>query len=378
MPATAKVAANTLISRVRLEHFRSIPTCDVALGPLTFVVGRNASGKSNFLDALHFIADALRDNLDFALERRGGIGEIRLRSRTRPFDVTIQLDLALPEERRAEYRVVISSQENEVFVKSESCSVELGPGDKASYSISQGVVTGIENAPPAAKDRLYLVTASGLPAFRPAFDALSGMRFYNLVPMRMREPIEVDRRSELAPDGANIGAVLGNLEKRDPATVRSIEQYLEKILPGLTHLERYLVGSRETIEFEQNGWTFEALQMSDGTLRALGILAAVLRGSEAHPRLVGVEEPETALHPAAFGVLRDALREAAEKRQIIVTSQSPELLDDPDLQPHEILAATLLNGLTKLGPIEQSSLSVLQSHLLTAGELLRQDKLHPA
>jgi len=64
---------STLLTKVILKNYKSIAGCDVALGPLTFLVGPNAAGKSNFLDALRFVADSLRASLEHALRERGGI-----------------------------------------------------------------------------------------------------------------------------------------------------------------------------------------------------------------------------------------------------------------------------------------------------------------
>ncbi len=64
------------LTRVMLRNYRSIEACDVELGPLTFLVGQNGSGKSNFLDALRLITDALRTSLDHALRDRGGVHEV--------------------------------------------------------------------------------------------------------------------------------------------------------------------------------------------------------------------------------------------------------------------------------------------------------------
>src|SRR3954469_24802447 len=75
------VAADaTFLTRVVVSNYRSIEACDVRLGPLTYLVGPNGSGKSNFLDALRFVADALRSSLDHALRDRGGIKQVRRRS----------------------------------------------------------------------------------------------------------------------------------------------------------------------------------------------------------------------------------------------------------------------------------------------------------
>src|SRR2546429_535731 len=69
---------------MQLRHYRSIAECNVSLGPLTLLVGPNGAGKSNFLDALRLTAQALTENLDNALRERGGIGEVRRRSRGHP------------------------------------------------------------------------------------------------------------------------------------------------------------------------------------------------------------------------------------------------------------------------------------------------------
>ncbi len=85
--------------------------------------------------------------------------------------------------------------------------------------------------------------------------------------------------------------------------------------------------------------------MSDGTLRAVGILVALFQyhGGASEVPLVGIEEPDAALHPGAAGVLLDALREASVRTQVVVTSHSPDLLDDPSIDAESILAVALVD-----------------------------------
>jgi predicted ATPase len=117
--------------------------------------------------------------------------------------------------------------------------------------------------------------------------------------------------------------------------------------------------------------------MSDGTLRAFGVLLAVLQGSAetGGPLLVGLEEPESALHPAAAGTLLSALRQASKMRQIIVTSHSPDLLDNEDIVTESLLAVDNSDGITSIGPIDAAGREMLYERLFTAGELLRQNQL---
>jgi AAA15 family ATPase/GTPase len=93
--------------------------------------------------------------------------------------------------------------------------------------------------------------------------------------------------------------------------------------------------------------------------------------------VIGIEEPETALHPAASAALREALQRASEKTQIIVTSHSPDLLDDLSLAADTILAVVSVVGETRIAPLDEASRTALRDHLFTAGELLRLNQLAP-
>ena len=106
---------DVFLKRVRIHNYKSIADCDIELGRLTLLVGRNGSGKSNFLDALRFVADGLETSLDHAIKARGGIAAVRRMSTGHPRNFTIILNLDLPE-RHAEYAFEIGSQPKGGFV----------------------------------------------------------------------------------------------------------------------------------------------------------------------------------------------------------------------------------------------------------------------
>jgi len=233
--------------------------------------------------------------------------------------------------------------------------------------------------PAASMDRLYLVNASGLPQFRPVYDALSRMGFYNLNPDEIRELQSPDPGDLLAPDGSNIASVLAQMQTHRPEVKRRIEEYLAKVVPGISGVTSKIVGPKETLEFRQKvagddaPWKFLAASMSDGTLRTLGVLVSLFQssnGSTTAVPLVGIEEPEAALHPGAAG-------EASRIRQVLVTSHSPDLLDD-DLEPESILTVDAKDGVTQIGPMDDAGRSALRERLYTPGELLRAGQLNPS
>ena len=374
------------LQRVKLKNYKSIAACDVQLGPLTFLVGPNGSGKSNFLDALHFVRDALVGSLDNALNERGGLNEVRRRSSGHPTHFGVRLEFQLASGQAGYYAFNVGARPAGGYeVQREECALGgLGQGPYFCVEAGQVVQCSESTFPAITADRLALVSGSGLSAFRPVFDALVAMGFYNLNPKVIRELQKPQDGRLLKSAGDNAASVVGHLMRAAPQNKALIEEYLTRVVPSVHGVERMPVGPMESLSFRQDTagsahpWRFLAMNMSDGTLRALGILIALFQGTDSQgPTLVGIEEPEIALHPAAAGALREALRHAAEHTQVLVTSHSPELLDDALIPADMLIAVVADSGVSKLAPIDSAAGEMLRQRLYTAGELLRLDQLEP-
>ena len=392
---------STFITRVVLKNYKSIAACDVRLGPLTFLVGRNGAGKSNFLDALRFVADALNSSLDHAVRARGGINDVYKRADRSINDVykradrsinesdhfSIRFEFALPDGSTGYYAFQIQARLAGYMVQTEECKFhnENLTTPDIYFNVVNGNVTAtsVKVAPAAAQDRLYLVNASGLPEFRPVYDAFSRMGFYNLNPDKIRDLQTPDPGDMLVQDGSNLTSVCRQLSSD---VKKNIEEYLAVIVPGVHKVHARKFGPKEALQFKQHvaediePLIFYGSNMSDGTLRALGILVALFQGNqktEERVTLVGIEEPEIALHPGAVGALLDALRDAAHRTQVIVTTHSSDLLEDKHLDVDSILAVAADDGDTVIAPVDDASRSVVQDRLFTVGELLRSNQLQP-
>lgn len=382
---------STFITRVILKNYKSIAACDVKLQPLTFLVGRNGAGKSNFLDALRFVADALNTSLDHAIRVRGGIRDVCKQtdnSRNHHNYMSIHLEFALSNGAEGYYTFRIETRLTGYVVQTEACKFrnENSGNSDIYFNVERGNVidTSAKVAPAAARDRLYLANASGLPEFRPVYDAFSQMGFYNFNPDIIRDLQDPDFGNALLPDGSNLTSVFNQL----PSDIKlDIQEYLQVIAPGIQRVFVCKLGHKETFQFiqyvteDRHPLRFLAKNMSDGTLRAFGILVALFQKTldgEESITLVGIEEPEIALHPASAGVLLDAFQDAAGKTQVIITSHSPDLLDNKDLDLESILAVEIRDGNTVIGPVDEASKSVLRDKLFTTGELLRRDQLQTA
>jgi len=377
------------IKRVVLKNYKSIASCSVNLRPLIFLVGQNGAGKSNFLDALRMVKESLDTSLDHALRERGGINEVRRRSSGHPTHFGIRLEFQLPDSSFGSYSFRVGAKPKGGFeVQQEECLIHQNNSVKNHYfEIHTGRVINSSSGvmPPASNDRLYLVSAAGLPDFRSIYDALSHMGFYNLNPDEIRDLQPPDAGEILLRDGRNLASVLNVMSKENSRSRESVVEFLSKVVPGITNVDVKHIGKKESLEFRQkvggnkSPWRFMAENMSDGTLRALGVLTALFQSKTKGNRvlLVGIEEPEIALHPGAAGVLRDALCTASTKTQIIVTSHSTDLLDDESIPDESIMPVENKNGETIIGPLDSAGRSAIRKKLYTAGELLRLSQLSP-
>ena len=376
------------ITRVTALNYKSVAACDVPLGPLAVVVGRNGAGKSNFLDVLRFTADALHLSLDRALRERGGFGEVCHRAAGAVEHFGIRLEFRLTEARGWYAFTIGGRADGSYVVRREECRVSSeGSEVEAFFQVENGrcVATSLTYPPVTDSGLLYLVRAASAPEFRPVHQALCDMGFYHIDPRRLGGFHAPAGERMLAGDGSNAAGVLATLKSRSPATIERLTEYLGAVVPEIAEVDSTVFGNRRALVFHcrVNGAAgpvrYFADNMSDGTLHALGILLALFQssGGAGGVRVVGIEEPETALHPDAAGVLTDVLLDASQRVQVIVTTHSADLLDRESVPVDSILPMVSADGESKIGPLDEVGRSVLQEGTFTAGELLRVDQLHP-
>ena len=385
------------ISRVWLTNYKSIASCDVRLGPLTVLVGPNGAGKSNFLDALSFVADAVAGSPEQAISARGGLGEILRRGPGASDEFSVDLEVTVPwgpnpsQWSRGRYGFTIASAdrpgERPFVVTREHCEL-LWEDREVSFTVSNGrVVEAGSNRRNREVDidpeRLYLTFTGRSSGFGPLYTDLRGMYFYDPEPHKLRASYVQAERATLGRAGENLGNVLGSL---DSVSKERLNDYMRAVVPDLAWVDRKFAGDYVTVELrtrtgdeQQPEISFGPNAMSDGTIRAAGLLAALFQPTtRSHrTRLIGIEEPELAVHPAAAGALFDALTEASERVQIVMTTQSPDLLDRDDLDVQVVRVANIHQGATVIGEIDEPSRQIAAKRLATVGQLLRGNQLTP-
>ena len=373
------------IHRITLRNYKSIAACRVDLPRLGFLVGRNGAGKSNFLDSISFVAEALLGSLGSAIdEDRDGIDSVLRRTGSDLGPMAIRIDFTLSENASGHFGFEVGRMSDDRFeVLHEECMVSK-EGEEHFYYIRSGTVINASRPhfPSVLPDRLCLVAAGGFPEFRAVFDLLVRMAVYNPNPETMNRA-QHGVGGILQRSVKNLAQTLRNL---DPKFRSEINDFLSTALNTRTSVETGKNGDMDTISFLQavtgdsELHSFSPASMSDGTMRALCILAVIFqtshKGLPLH-WLVGLEEPETALHPAIASSLLALLRQASYFNQILITSHSSDLLDNEDIPPESIFAVDCLDGVTRIAGIDPASRKAILEKRFTPGELLRQNQLAP-
>jgi hypothetical protein len=317
------------------------------------------------------------------LEARYGIGSIlrKLPGGKRAKSFSVALEFQIPDGSLGRYSITIAEESDGGFrVESEECQV-----GSHSFELLANDVSHTESSTPAfTGDRPALVAFGSMPAFAPVFSLISGITMYSPSPERMRRQAPPGPGKVLSRDASNAADVVARLERTSPQVLARVRGYLHSINPAFRDLTVTDLGGNRWLSFlpdvNPSHWRINSHDVSDGTLRATAILLAIFQveTNQTPVTLVGLEEPESNLHPAAAGVLLDALIEASQSVPIIASTHSADLLDRREFPESSLRVVILDDGQTVIAPIDPAGKSIIGDHLYTAGELLRINQLNPS
>lgn len=322
------------ILRFRVENYRSVRAQTIELDALNLFIGANACGKSTILDAFRFLHEAAHDReFESAARSRGGL--IHLAWKGEPFQA-VNLRLAL----------ATDGGEFEWDIRLERRGYD--------FSVEERLTRDLEQSPPetllAAKNgegwwwsgeetrsvalRLEptgcALTAASADASFPGGSVADFVRnwgFFDPNPFLLRHDSTAPESNGLDPYGRNLARTLHSLKNSSP-------EVFERIVSAT----RSVLGVPERLEIRENDGRFYFVQnepglkypvhqigASSGTLRLLALMVALHARSGTN--LIGIEEPENYVHPAALSALMEHIRDMSEHIQFLITTHSPLLLD---------------------------------------------------
>ena len=372
------------ITHVTAHNWRNFKNLDVAVADRLLIVGPNAAGKSNLLDLFRFLGDISRKGggLAAALEARGGLSRARC--------------LFARNDHKGELAIMVDLRDGE-----DEWRYELAiKGKKGGHNhpiVVREIVTrnGSEllSRPDANDDRdpdqltqTHLEQISANREFRPIAEYFAKVNYFHLVPQMIRYP-QAGGASPRAFGSSMIADMNATPVRTRQAWFRRIERALQSAVPGFEtlRLEVDKAGQPHLIagyrNWRRNPSEQNETDFSDGTLRLIGLLWTII-SSPANGGVLLLEEPELSLNAAVVQKLASllAMAQRGTSMQVILSTHSPELLDDEGIRPGEVLVlqvtsdATVANQLSEIAEVEAQisadlPLSEVVAELINPGDL---------
>jgi predicted ATPase len=343
---------------ITLEGFKSLRRIDrLALGAVNVLIGANGSGKSNFIGAFSFLHALCEGRMQEYVGRAGGADRVlHFGAKTTS---TLRFEVSFEGGTNGYEIKLIPTETDALHVVHERVSYrQISPGVRPVPVVL--VSSGIEAA---------ISKPGGGPAQR-VRNHLDGWRVYHFhdtgpsSPMKRTGDVEDNRA--LRPDGANLAAFLYRLRAQHPDAYDLIRRTVQQVTPFFDDFRlapSALNPDKIRLEWKHTRADsyFDAASLSDGTLRFMALATLFLQPVALRPSVLLVDEPELGLHPYAITLLASLVKQASTDAQVILSTQSPMLLDH--FAPEDVLVAAQEDGATTLTRLDAERLDAWLAEL---------------
>lgn len=335
------------LTHLILKNWRNFREADFPVLDRMVIVGPNAVGKSNLLDALRFLRQVASPGGGFqaAVSARAGMPRVRCLAagNFNHGQVTMRVDMGDVENSPlASYELTFTAEQRGLhrpILKKEIASVD--------GKVRLCRPTSEDRADPERLTQTSLEQVGANRGFRKIADFLRSIRYLHLVPHLIRDPKRGGDRND-DPYGADFLRRIAKTPERTRARrLRQISQALRTAVPQLDQLEliqdeigQWHLNARYE-HWRPRGARHTESDFSDGTLRLIGLLWSLLEGKKSEGPVL-LEEPELSLHSSIIRQLPTMLSQvrAAGGPQVILTTHSRDMLEDPGLGKDEVVMLT--------------------------------------
>ncbi len=360
--ATQGVAGGMRLGALRIGSFRLLRSAELRLEPpFAAIVGPNQSGKSSVVDALQLLSDAARGNLVNAIVRgRGGITNLVSRGAEEPIHLEVELQSSTGQQLRYWLRLgPVGAYDFAVAQEEMAERTQDGGWTPVLTRVgTQGKLAGTPFTAPSSREALLSQLGSVThPLVQQVQAALASIAVYPYFRtgaawaepdvVSMRRPASSEPNARLHATGRNLAAALSSMRDERLEDWREFSRIVRLAFPQMKELRLPAV-SRGVVQLfwdDAEGNSFDASELSDGTLSFLAILCALFQPGNA---LVAIDEPEAHLHPDALMRLVGAARSLSERQPILFTTQSDILIGLLDDTPESVVVAQRLDGAAQL------------------------------
>jgi predicted ATPase len=343
------------LTHLRIAGFRSIKDVELNLGPVAVLIGANGAGKSNLLDALTMARMLAFESLQLFVTLRGGATFLMHYGPRQTPAIEVALEFRSDQGQNAyQARLGYGADESLLFLD-----------ERAGFRREQEQPWQWHSMGAGHRESRLKEEAEKHATPRTAHWLLRRLNFYHFHDTSRRSALRTLSEAEddryLRSDGGNLAAFLLALRDSSDQDSRAawnrIQGLVRRVAPFVRELQPTAVGSRGVrLDWvDDRGETFGPAHLSDGTLRAIALVTALGQPAEMLPILSCIDEPELGMHPAALALLCGLIKSVAAKRQVIVSTQSPALLDE--FAPEDVVVAERRDGATDLRRLDPQALA---------------------
>lgn len=324
-----------MISRIDIEGYKSIKKLSIDLKSINILLGGNGVGKSNFISLFTLLRNIYNQNFQNYIQRKGGANSFLYFGRKVTQEIVLKVFFSNGSESENLYKVILQVGQSSLFIKYVGTAYNsFGTWHSKKYE-NDVLESNFAN--------IYYGQAFYVNDRLKEFDVYHFHDTGDLSPMKASSDVNDNRR--LKSDGSNIASILYLLKSTQYKVFKRIELTIKSIAPFLDRfvLEPDLIDdTRVSLEWREKGYPetyFDAHDLSDGTLRFICLATLLMQPNP--PKTIIIDEPELGLHPVAINKLAALIRKASEKTQIILSTQSMNLIDN--FNPEDIIVADRSN-----------------------------------
>lgn len=335
------------LNKITITGFKSIRELrDFELGSLNVLIGANGAGKSNFISIFKLLNEMYEQQLQVYVQKQGGPDALLHFGRNTSSKLHAEFFFS-----NNGYKFdLIPTNDNRLIFESEyswfggvyrptSSSVVLGSGHD-------------ESKLKDAADRYSQYV-------RPAVSSWRVYHFHDTSDTaKVKQQHASNDNLKLKTDAANLAAYLKMLRENYPKEYQRIVSTIRLVAPffgDFVHRENQDIIELEWTYLGKPDTPFRAHILSDGTLRFICLATLLLQPTYLLPSTILIDEPELGLHPYAISVLADIFKQVSEYRQLIVSTQSVELINE--LSPENVVVVDQENGASTFKRFSMQELS---------------------
>jgi len=307
-----------MLSKIKIKGFKSIRELHLELKPINILIGANGVGKSNFISFFKLINNLYEQRLQ-QYSLKSGINNLLYFGRKNTNEIEGYLDF---KPNNAYSFSLEPSDDGLLFITKESSIYHPAPNNKAFYE--KNIKESLIKDSTTRRDNFL----------RKHLESYKIYHFHDTsISAPLRTPCNLNDNRYLKEDGGNLPAFLYFLSQKHPIefnriekTIKSVAPFFEKFNLKPDSLDENRI-TLEWIEKEYEDSYFNALHLSDGTLRFIALTTLLLQPNL--PEVIIIDEPELGLHPFAIKKLAHLIKSASKNRcQIIISTQSVTLLNN--------------------------------------------------